>query len=144
MQRKFTCAKCGKENVFDPEKVRKRCNLMERVGSPSELIAYLPACRYCGEENQVEPSPRKGRLRMAGRQKPIPKKALRAAERQTPDRSQGAPKDWQTLAAEQGVKPVENFDQFLGEVGGVWPEEENLDDFLAWLRELRREGREER
>jgi len=81
---------------------------------------------------------------MASRQKPIPKKAVRTAKRQTTDRSRGAPKDWQTLAVEQGVKPVEDFDQFLREVGGVWPEAENLDDFLAWLRELRREGREER
>ncbi len=50
-------------------------------------------------------------------------------------------KDWRTLAREQGVEPIEDFDQFLEEVGGVWPKEENLDDFLAWLRDQRREGR---
>lgn len=43
------------------------------------------------------------------------------------------------LAAEQGVKPVENPDELLGD---FWPEEENLDDFLAWFRKLRREGKE--
>jgi hypothetical protein len=81
---------------------------------------------------------------MSSKREPIPKKASQTAKRQTRKPFREAPQDWQTLAAEQGVKPVEDFDQFLEEVGHVWPEEENLDDFLAWLRELRREGREER
>ncbi len=55
--------------------------------------------------------------------------------------SRGKAKDCRTLAAEQGVKPVEDFDQFLDEMSGVWPADENLDDFLDWLREQRREGR---
>jgi hypothetical protein len=44
------------------------------------------------------------------------------------------------LAAEQGVKPVESPKVLRGD---FWPEDESLDEFLAWLRKLRREGREE-
>jgi hypothetical protein len=46
------------------------------------------------------------------------------------------------LAAEQGVQPIENFSQFLDEVGDFWPEEENVEEFIAWLRQSRREGRD--
>jgi hypothetical protein len=42
------------------------------------------------------------------------------------------------LAAEQGVKPIEDFDKFLEEVGDFWPEEETADEFIAWLRKMRR------
>ena len=41
------------------------------------------------------------------------------------------------LIADQGSRPVEDFDEFLQQVGDAWPEEENLDEFLAWLRSLR-------
>ena len=44
-------------------------------------------------------------------------------------------------AAAAGIQPVDDFDQFLEEVGGTWPAEENLDDFLAWLYQSRQEGR---
>jgi hypothetical protein len=40
------------------------------------------------------------------------------------------------LAEEQGIKPVENPDELLGD---FWPEDENIDDFLLWLRRLRRD-----
>lgn len=45
------------------------------------------------------------------------------------------------LAAEQGVQPIENFDQFLDEIGDFWSEEESVEEFDAWLR-LLREGRD--
>lgn len=44
------------------------------------------------------------------------------------------------LIAEQGVQPIEDFQRFLAEIGGVWPEEESVDEFLAWLGEMRRRG----
>jgi len=40
------------------------------------------------------------------------------------------------LASEQGVKPVENPNDLLGD---FWPEDESIDDFLRWHRQLRRE-----
>ncbi len=65
MKRKFTCRKCGKQGTFDTEKVTQQRSLMERVGSQYELVAYFPKCRYCGQENNVEPSRRRGRPRMS-------------------------------------------------------------------------------
>ncbi len=47
------------------------------------------------------------------------------------------PKDLATLAAEQGVQPVTNFDDLLGD---FWPEDETADDFIAAVRNWRREG----
>ena len=44
-------------------------------------------------------------------------------------------------AAACGVKPIADFDQFLDEVGDAWPRDENLDEFLRWLQQSRREGR---
>ena len=44
---------------------------------------------------------------------------------------------WQELAAEQGVRPVERFEDLLGD---FWPEDETADDFIAAVREWRREG----
>lgn len=46
------------------------------------------------------------------------------------------------LAAERGIKPVEDFDQFLAHVGDFWPPEESCDEFIAWLRQLRRGAQE--
>jgi hypothetical protein len=43
------------------------------------------------------------------------------------------------LAAEQGVAPLD--EATLDAMGDVWPEHEDLDEFLAWLRKSRREGR---
>ncbi|HEV2948865.1 MAG TPA: hypothetical protein VGX70_15945 [Gemmataceae bacterium] len=42
------------------------------------------------------------------------------------------------LAKEQGVKPIENPDDLLGD---FWPEDESIDDFLLWLRRLRRDDK---
>ena len=47
------------------------------------------------------------------------------------------PKDLATLAAEQGVRPVTDFDGLLGD---FWPEQESADEFIAAVREWRREG----
>jgi hypothetical protein len=41
------------------------------------------------------------------------------------------------LAEEQGVKPVEKFEDLLGD---FWPEDESIDDFLETLYQWRREG----
>ncbi|HEX9005071.1 MAG TPA: hypothetical protein VGB07_34495 [Blastocatellia bacterium] len=53
------------------------------------------------------------------------------------------PKSIEELAAEQGVKPFD-FAEARKEAAGIWPEEESLDDFTAWLRESRKEGGSER
>jgi hypothetical protein len=42
------------------------------------------------------------------------------------------------LAAEQGVRPIQDIDE-LG--GDFWPEDESMDEFLATLREWREERR---
>jgi hypothetical protein len=44
------------------------------------------------------------------------------------------------LAAEQGVKPLQGIAELRGD---FWPEDERTDDFLAWLRDVRRDGREQ-
>jgi hypothetical protein len=46
-------------------------------------------------------------------------------------------KSVEELAAEQGVKPIENVDDLSGD---FWPADESADEFLAWLRQLRQEG----
>ena len=45
--------------------------------------------------------------------------------------------DIEALAAQQGVSPISNFDDLLGD---FWPEDESADDFIAAVREWRREG----
>lgn len=50
-------------------------------------------------------------------------------------------RDLKTMAAEQGVRPVERFEDLLGD---FWPEDEQGEDFDAWLREIRRDGVDER
>lgn len=40
------------------------------------------------------------------------------------------------LAARQGVEPITDAADLRGD---FWPEDESADDFLAWLRNLRRE-----
>lgn len=42
-------------------------------------------------------------------------------------------------AAAQGIKPLD--EATLDAMGNVWPEDESIDDFLAWLRQSRREGK---
>jgi hypothetical protein len=38
------------------------------------------------------------------------------------------------LAEQQGVKPIRNMAELQGD---FWPEEESVDEFLSWLRDLR-------
>jgi hypothetical protein len=45
--------------------------------------------------------------------------------------------DIETLATQQGVTSVENFDKLLGD---FWPENEKADEFISAVREWRREG----
>jgi hypothetical protein len=45
--------------------------------------------------------------------------------------------DLTDLAAQQGVQPVMNFDDLLGD---FWPEDETADDFIAAVRRWRHEG----
>ncbi len=51
----------------------------------------------------------------------------------------GYSKSPEALAAEQGISPVTNFEDLLGD---FWPEEESVDDFIAAVREWRREVRD--
>ena len=44
------------------------------------------------------------------------------------------PPDLEALAALQGVKPVERFEDLLGD---FWPEGESVEDFLAVIDEIR-------
>ena len=46
--------------------------------------------------------------------------------------------DLEVLAAQQRVSTVSNFDTLLGD---FWPEEESADQFIATVREWRREGK---
>lgn len=45
-------------------------------------------------------------------------------------------------ARARGIKPMtaEQFDRYLDECRDLWPDKA-IDDFLAWLRKSRREGR---
>ena len=40
------------------------------------------------------------------------------------------------LAKQQGVTPIRDINELKGD---FWPEDESIDDFLAWLRATRRE-----
>lgn len=53
------------------------------------------------------------------------------------------PKTIEQLAAEQGIKPFD-FAEARRAAVGIWPEDESLDDFTAWLRESRKDCRLER
>ena len=75
---------------------------------------------------------------MSSKRKGIPKATKSVTKPRKPKLSTERRKDWESIAAQQRVQPIADFDQFLEEVGAVWPEEESLDDFLAWLRDTRR------
>ncbi len=47
------------------------------------------------------------------------------------------PRTLRELAAEQGVRPVERFEDLVGD---FWPEDETVDEFIAAVRQWRREG----
>jgi hypothetical protein len=48
-------------------------------------------------------------------------------------RNEAHARAWE-LAKRQGVVPIKNMDELRGD---FWPEDESIDDFLAWVRELR-------
>ena len=77
--------------------------------------------------------PRKSRLDLKTRSR---RKETILSEAKVPTSDFWRAKTIEQLAAEQGVKPVENPDELLGD---FWPEDESIDDFLVWLREIRRE-----
>lgn len=54
--------------------------------------------------------------------------------------AEAAPKSLEHIAAEQGVKPL-NFEE-LRKLGEFWPEDESIDDFIAAVREWRRDDPE--
>jgi hypothetical protein len=43
----------------------------------------------------------------------------------------------ESLAAEQGVQPMQDVEQLAGD---FWPEDEGPEDFVTWLRHQRRLG----
>jgi hypothetical protein len=53
------------------------------------------------------------------------------------------PKTIEQLAEEQGIKPFD-FEAARVRASGIWPEDESIDDFLAFLRESRRDSSQER
>ena len=48
-------------------------------------------------------------------------------------REQAHKRAWE-LAKQQGVKPIRSIEELQGD---FWPEEESVDDFLSWVRDLR-------
>ena len=46
-------------------------------------------------------------------------------------------------ARKRGVKPMteEEFAQFIEENRELWPDEKEIDEFIAWLHRCRRQGR---
>lgn len=47
------------------------------------------------------------------------------------------PPDLLEIARKQGVRPISNFDDLLGD---FWPEDESADEFVETIRKWRREG----
>ncbi len=51
-------------------------------------------------------------------------------------------KTFEELAAEQGVKPwtAETWAEMRAIANELWPTDKDVDEFIAWVREIRREG----
>jgi len=49
-------------------------------------------------------------------------------------------KDVEKRLRQRGLVPIEDFDRYLYDVSDYWPKDESCDEFLDWLRRLRREG----
>jgi hypothetical protein len=52
---------------------------------------------------------------------------------------------WETksiedLAAEQGVRPINQLEEVLGKGANLWKDDSDLDEFLAGIRERRQKG----
>jgi hypothetical protein len=100
--------------------------LVDRLGDEraSEALAYLRRLLREGAEDE---GPAVARL--AARMDPL---TMSGGEFFSQPK-----KDLATLAAEQGVRPVTNFDDLLGD---FWSEDETADEFIAAVRQWRREG----
>lgn len=79
--------------------------------------------------------------RMVLEQGLAPRAGSRPGEEALPDLFAGirrrSAEDLIALAREQGIKPVEKFEDLLGD---FWPEDESVDDFLEARRQWQREG----
>jgi hypothetical protein len=53
------------------------------------------------------------------------------------------PKTIKQLAEEQGIGPFD-FESARAQASNIWPEEETVDDFIAFLRDSRRDSSQER
>lgn len=51
--------------------------------------------------------------------------------------AEAARRELERLAAEQGVRPIEDFDSLKAD---FWPEDESVDDFVRTVRERRRDS----
>jgi predicted RNase H-like HicB family nuclease len=60
-----------------------------------------------------------------------------AEDPEGPPRPFDARLDLAALASEQGVEPADDFDALLGD---FWPDDESADEFVATLREWRRDA----
>jgi hypothetical protein len=81
---------------------------------------------------------------MPGKRKPTAAKKRPATRARAAKPAPAGFTDIETLAAQQGVKPVEDMEKFIEEFRDLWPDEKEIDEFLAWLQESRREGRKDR
>ena len=50
------------------------------------------------------------------------------------------PKELEKRMRRRGLTPIAYFERYLKEVSDFWPQDETCDEFLVWLRRLRREG----
>lgn len=67
----------------------------------------------------------------------VPAKSSAAPRRRRAKRKAHSKPRWLQIAEEQGVKPVKDIKDLVGD---FWPEDESIDDFIAAVREWRREG----
>ena len=59
------------------------------------------------------------------------------APAETDERTQRSRERIQQFIEQQGLKPVERFEDLLGD---FWPEDESIDEFIATVRQWRRES----
>ena len=53
----------------------------------------------------------------------------------------GQPKSLEELAAEQGVQLPQDIDQIIGKGADLFDSDADFEQWMEWLREIRREGR---
>jgi hypothetical protein len=76
------------------------------------------------------------------KKRPKSKSAVNTLKAKLPPADSGFWRSWtvEELAVVQGVKPIASPEDLKGD---FWPEDESSDDFLTWLRNLRRENKGE-